>query len=82
MLGDGFKLMIVGMGYVFVFLAVMVIVISVTAKLVAPFTGLLDKETQPSGGKRPRGGAPKKDADSSLISAVVAAVHKYRDDHK
>ena len=76
MIGDGLKLMVVGMGYVLVFLSVMVIVIELVAKGIKPFTHLVEEKAAAS----PRRAAPKKAAkdDKNLIAAAIAAVHLHR----
>lgn len=81
-IGDGFKLMAIGMGMVFLFLTIMVYVTSFMAKVLAPFSHLLE-ENSPAGGAK-SSGKPKTAAKSKsddVISAIVAAVHKYRSDH-
>ena len=40
---DGFKLMLTGMGMVFCFLTIMVILISVLAKILKPYAHLLEE---------------------------------------
>lgn len=70
MIIDGLKLMVIGMGAVFLFLTIMVFMISMTAKLVKPYAHLLE----------PPAAAPKKKAPAgvdnrSLVAAAIAAVH-------
>jgi oxaloacetate decarboxylase (Na+ extruding) subunit gamma len=79
MIGDGFKLLVMGMGYVVTFLAVMVLVIMLVAKALEPFTHLLEEKAAP-----PRK-APKKAAakdSKNLIAAAIAAVHMHRNNKK
>jgi oxaloacetate decarboxylase gamma subunit len=69
---DGFKLMLTGMGMVFLFLTIMVILISWMAKILAPFAHLIEE---------PAPAAPAKKAvknDDDVVAAIVAAVHKHR----
>jgi oxaloacetate decarboxylase gamma subunit len=75
MISDGFKLLVVGMGYVMIFLSIMVIVIMLVAKALEPFTHLLEEKAA-----APRKTSPKAgDKDSkSLIAAAIAAVHLHR----
>ncbi|MBN1863931.1 MAG: OadG family protein [Victivallales bacterium] len=74
---DGFKLMGIGMGMVFLFLALMVWVINATAKLLAPYAHLLAEPVAArSGSGEVRSGRAASDND--LLSAVVAAVHRHR----
>lgn len=75
---DGFKLMAIGMGMVFLFLTVMVFVIGFMAKVLEPYAHLLKEETATSSGT-PRT-SPKSKSDD-IMSAIVAAVHKYRSEH-
>ena len=72
MIGDGFKLLVIGMGYVVTFLSIMVLVILLVAKALEPFTHLLEEKAA-----APRN-APKKANDKNLIAAAIAAVHMHR----
>ncbi len=80
MLLDGLKLMVIGMGAVYVFLTLMVLLIGWTARLVAPFAGLLPEAPSKAAPRRP----PVKAApalagdDSRRTAAIVAAVHRFR----
>ena len=79
-LADGLKLMSIGMGMVFLFLTIMVVVISFMARILAPFADLL--EEKPAGSTASN--AVKTDhgtKSDDIISAIVAAVHKYRSEH-
>ncbi|MCF6174422.1 MAG: OadG family protein [Victivallaceae bacterium] len=72
---DGFKLLVIGMGWVFVFLLIMIGLMALVAKLVTPFAHML--ETPAPAPRKPA----KKVADSddkSLIAAIIAAVHQHR----
>lgn len=74
MIGDGFKLLVMGMGYVVVFLSVMVLLIVLVAKALKPFTHLLEEKAA-----TPRKVSPKTGKDNkNLIAAAIAAVHMYR----
>ena len=77
---DGFKLMAIGMGMVFLFLTIMVYVISFMAKVLEPYGHLLADETTGSGTGGKAGKVSKAKSDD-VISAIVAAVHKYRSEH-
>jgi oxaloacetate decarboxylase gamma subunit len=80
---DGFKLMVIGMGWVFIFLTLMVMIISGSAKVLAPFAGLLeDKTVKPKGGSRKKPLKKETAEDKNLVAAVTAAVQKYRQEHK
>ncbi len=72
---DGFKLMVIGMGWVFVFLLIMIGLMALVAKLVAPFAHTLEPPAQAPRKATPR--AAKAD-DKSLIAAIIAAVHQHR----
>ena len=76
---DGFKLMAIGMGMVFIFLVIMVFVISFMAKLLAPFANLLEEKTAGTTAGTKKSAVKAKSDD--IISAIVAAVHKYRSEH-
>jgi oxaloacetate decarboxylase gamma subunit len=73
---DGLKLMVFGMGGVFIFLTLMVILISLTAKVVAPFSTILDKPTVAP--TRKPAAKKSSDNDKVLMAAAAAAVHKHR----
>lgn len=73
MIGDGFKLLVMGMGYVVTFLAVMVLVIMFVAKALKPFAHLLEEKAA-----APRKAAPKAAGNKNLIAAAIAAVHMHR----
>ncbi len=75
MLLDGLKLMIIGMGTVFIFLGIMVLVISASAKILAPFAWLLEpKDEKPE--RTPVSNAGK--VADAQIAAAVAAVQMHR----
>ena len=78
-MADGFKLMAIGMGMVFLFLTIMVFVTSFMAKVLAPFAHLLEETTTSTSSTARKTSAQAKSDD--IISAIVAAVHKYRSDH-
>ena len=78
---DGFKLMAIGMGMVFIFLTIMVYVTSFMAKVLAPFSHLIEENTTGNtkgSGKAKQTAKPK---SAEVVSAIVAAVHRYRADH-
>lgn len=71
---DGVSLMFLGMGAVFLFLVIMVIIISLTAKLLAPYSHVLEvKAATPRPQKK---SADKLDKD--LISAILLAVQMHK----
>ncbi|MDD5728937.1 MAG: OadG family protein [Victivallales bacterium] len=77
MIVDGFKLMIIGMGYVMTFLAIMVLVIMLLAKALKPFAHLV-RENAAASSRSPRRTAPETGNDKNLIAAAIAAVHRHR----
>lgn len=76
MIADGLKLLVVGMGYVVLFLAIMVMVIMMVAKMLKPFTHLLEEKSAPAG-RTPSKPASQGDS-KNLIAAAIAAVHMHR----
>ncbi len=76
---EGIKLMVVGMGMVFTFLVLMVIIISLAAKVLAPFAGCLEEPVKAK--KKPAKKAVAGAADdSSIVAAIISAVHQFRQD--
>ncbi len=79
MLTEGFKLMVAGMGTVFIFLVLMIFIIEGLAKVLAPFAGILEKKEI----RAPRtSGKTSKTNDKALVSAIISAVHQYRKDRR
>jgi oxaloacetate decarboxylase gamma subunit len=78
---DGFKLMAIGMGMVFFFLALMVIIMQIVAKLLAPYAHIFDEPASSS--KSKKRSQPKKSTGNKdeVVTAITAAVHKYRAEH-
>jgi oxaloacetate decarboxylase gamma subunit len=76
---DGFKLMAIGMGMVFLFLTIMVGLMAVMAKALEPYAHLLKEDTVASSPGKTRQ-APKAKSDD-IVTAIIAAVHKYRSEH-
>ncbi len=73
---DGLNLMVLGMGTVFVFLTIMVMLITLLAKVLKPYAHLLE-ETSSGTAK-----TSSSDDDKDVIAAIVAAVHKFRNKSK
>ena len=69
---DGLKLMVTGMGRVFLFLTIMVVLISWMAKILAPFAHLLEEPVKASSPQN------NKKNDDDVVAAIVAAVHQHR----
>jgi oxaloacetate decarboxylase (Na+ extruding) subunit gamma len=90
LMNEGITLMLFGMGFVFVFLTLLVIVTSLMSKIITKYeksVGVLPEDGVPS----PTAfiphheilTAPQPEADDkTLISVLTAAVHKYRSRHK
>jgi len=81
LLVDGLKLMVAGMGTVFLFLVIMTGWMKVSAILSARFEHLLpdDAAPEPRGAQpRPRGPAPD---DGRLTAVIMAAIQMYRREH-
>ena len=78
MFTEGLKLMVAGMGTVFLFLALMIFIINGLAKVLAPFAGMLEEKKEPKIKKTvSKGGSTD---NKTLITAIVSAVHQYRKD--
>lgn len=71
LMSSGVELMIVGMGIVYLFLALLVIAISVMSRLVQRFFPEAPKSAK----------VVKIEADKATVAAITAAVHRYRDTH-
>lgn len=76
MISDGFKLLVVGMGYVLIFLSIMVIVIELVAKGLKPFAHLVEEKAVAAPRRAPQKKGGKD--DKNLIAAAIAAVHMHR----
>jgi len=74
LLTSGIELMMVGMGIVFVFLAMLVFAIKLMSSMILRYF-----PDAPAQG-RPRAGAAI--PDTQLIAAISTAVHRYRNTHK
>lgn len=76
LISEGINLMLFGMGFVFVFLTLLVVVTStmstVVNKLVKPAPEVVNKPAPVS--------APAAGNNDELIAVLTAAVHKYRSD--
>ena len=68
---SGLKLMLIGMSIVFLFLALQVSIITVTAKLVQRYGP--EPEAPPV-----RGGAGAAADEAELVAVMAAAIHRYR----
>ena len=75
LMSSGIELMLVGMGIVFLFLTMLVIVINMMSMLIQRFL----PETPPTALTVPNIAAG---VDKNTIAAISAAVHAYRNRHK
>jgi len=89
LMNDGFTLMLFGMGFVFIFLTVLVIATNIMSKLITRYernVGVLPEDGVPS----PTAVIPHHDHhdastgpdDTTVISVISAAIKKYRSRHK
>lgn len=90
LMSEGINLMLFGMGFVFVFLTLLVIVTSLMSKIIIKYeknVGVLPEDGVPS----PTTFIPHHEASAThqaeidnktLTSVLTAAVHKYRSRHK
>jgi oxaloacetate decarboxylase gamma subunit len=78
LLSEGLNLMVFGMGFVFVFLTLLVISTAVMSKLAtkyAPAPAVKPVKARPTAAAQSASAATKND---ELIAVMTAAVHKYR----
>ena len=73
LLGNGFKLMLLGMGVVFIFLVVMIFAMDLLKRVLAPFAGMLEAPKTPAK-KKPAGS----EDDARLAAVAAAAVEAAR----
>ena len=84
MLTDGFKLMLVGLSMVFIFLAFMILIINGISKLLQPIIKRMDAaEAQKKAQRAPVGIiAGTNQEDKALAAAIITAVYRYRANKK
>lgn len=93
LLNEGLTLMLFGMGFVFVFLTLLVFVTSLMSKLIIRYeknVGVIPDEGVPSpttyiarhGSLITSAPASNTTNDASMVSAISAAVHKFRSRNK
>jgi len=75
LISEGFNLMLLGMGTVFVFLTLLVFVTSIMSALVEKYGPV-----QPAGPKNP--GAVGQLDEATLLAVISAAIHAHRSKHK
>jgi oxaloacetate decarboxylase gamma subunit len=73
LLFSGVKLMLIGMGIVYLFLALLVWVIGITSKLIQRYS-----PEEPSQLARPIAGGDPEEADAELVAAITAAIHSHQ----
>lgn len=88
LMNEGLTLMVFGMGFVFLFLTLLVGATSLMSRIITKYeknVGVLPEDGVPS----PTAVIPRHDAvaaphveDQTLISVISAAVHKFRSRHK
>ena len=71
---DGVKLMVLGMSVVFIFLVLMILLMNLMGRILAPFAGMLEAPAEAPKRTTPTGG----DNDKKLAAAAAAAFHAYR----
>ncbi len=76
MFNTGIELMFIGMGIVFVFLAMLVVAVTFMSWTISRF---LPEATDSLAGPRPKSVKQDED-DGELIAAIGAAIHRYRKD--
>lgn len=88
LIAEGVNLMLVGMGFVFVFLTLLVIVTSLMSKLITRYekdVGTLPEEGIPAPTaviSQAMSDRQHADDDKNLITVLSAAIHKFRSRHK
>lgn len=73
MMSSGVEIMMVGMGIVFLFLAMLIVAVNIMSALVQRFVPDITEELIPS---------TAVDTDPNVIAAISVAVHQYRNKHK
>ncbi len=75
LISEGLSLMVFGMGFVFVFLTLLVGVTNVMSKVAAKFEPAPQPKAAP---KAPAPAAAPQGGNDELVAVISAAVHKYR----
>lgn len=87
LINEGLNLMLIGMGFVFTFLTLLVLVTAMMSRLITFYekrVGLLPAEGIPAptavlGASNESSNASK---EANIISVLTAAIHRYRSKHK
>lgn len=91
LMSDGFTLMLFGMGFVFLFLTLLVVATGIMSKLITRYernVGILPEEGVPSPTaviphhEHPHSTSESPADDTTVISVISAAVKKFRSRHK
>ena len=77
MMSSGVELMLIGMGIVFAFLAMLVVMVNFMTFVIQRFF-----PEEPLINVTPPSSASTTHTDASIIAAISAAVHQYRHKHK
>ena len=75
---QGYELLTFGMGTVFVFLSLLIVSTTLMSAVIQKFW----PEAVPVPPEAPRAAAPAASDDAHLVTAISAAIHKYRARHK
>lgn len=78
LMSDAIELMVVGMGFVFVFLAVLVVLTSIMSKMINKYL----PAPAPVAAKAPKVKNQNASPDAQLLAVLSAAVAEYRSDQK
>jgi|GEM_PF-73356 oxaloacetate decarboxylase gamma subunit len=79
LLEDGFGLMVLGMGFVFLFLVILIYATSYMSRLLNHFFPELPPVSAPSATPKP---IDKSVVDAKLAAVITAAVHQHRNNQK
>ena len=80
LLAEGFNLMLIGMGAVFVFLVLLILATTLMSSLVARFLPAPEPELPLITNQQAQPSAPV--SDKPLLAVIAAAVHRHRMRHK
>ncbi|MGO2243589.1 MAG: oxaloacetate decarboxylase subunit gamma [Halomonas sp.] len=75
LLQDGLALMALGMGVVFVFLAILVVSVTLMSKLIGRFQPV---PVAADTGRKSRSSSESSSPDDEVVAIISAAVHRYR----
>lgn len=81
LMAEGINLMLLGMGFVFVFLTVLVIATTLMSKTINRFFPTVEAPSPVSSQKKPAP-ALHQEQNSELLAAISAAIHLHRNRHQ